>query len=359
MSQTLLTNALCKKLHLKWPLIQAPMGGLTTAKLVATVSETGALGFLGAAYMPPAVMEETINDVKKRTQRSFGVNLFAPTKIPHLSAQQINSAIQATHAYRAELGISDPQIQAPFDESFDEQFAVLLKCKPAVFSYTFGLISKEMLKECRQQQIITLGTATTLEEGLLLQEYGVDGVIAQGMEAGGHRGAFSPEQCDPLIGTLALTCSLLQELNIPVIASGGIMDGAQIATALILGAQAVQLGTAFLLCQETSTSPAYREQIRKAKDHDTQLTRAFSGRWARGIKNRFMVEMEHKDQSILPFPAQNAFTRDIRKKAAELGRAEFLSLWAGHGVSATRQMNAQELVQILYEETLKALHTNT
>jgi nitronate monooxygenase len=332
------------------------MGGLTTAELVATVSETGALGSLGAAYMSPKIIEQTINDIKKRTQRPFGINLFAPTQTPQLNAQQIATAIHATHPYREELGIPDPQVQPPFDESFIEQFAIILKYKPAVFSYTFGLVSKEMLKECRQQHIMTLGTATTLEEGLILQEYGVDGVIAQGLEAGGHRGTFSPEQRDALIGTFALTRSLSQELDIPVIASGGIMDGAGIAAALMLGAQAVQLGTAFLLCKETGTSPAYREQICKAQAHDTQLTRAFSGRWARGIKNRFMIEMEQQDASVLPFPAQNAFTRDIRKKATELERAEFLSLWAGQGVGAIRQMNVQELVQTLYDETLKALN---
>lgn len=157
-----------------------------------------------------------------------------------------------------------------------------------------------------------MGTATTLEEGLTLQEYGVDAVIAQGAEAGGHRGTFTPEQYDSLIGTFALTRILSQNLKIPVIASGGIMDGRGIVAALTLGAQAAQMGTAFLLCEEAGTSAPYRVALNQVQDKGTRLTRVFSGRWARGIPNRFMLEMEYA--SILPFPAQNAFTRDIRKK---------------------------------------------
>lgn len=355
MSAALLHNAWCRQLNLKWPLIQAPMGGLTTPELVATVSNTGALGSLGGAYLAPELLEQTIKSIQQRTTKAFGVNLFAPTPSPKLSPVQITAALNATQDYRNELALAPPVVQAPFDEHFDEQFAVVLNYKPAVFSFTFGLLSKELIKECRQQQIMTLGTATTLEEGMILQEYGVDAVIAQGAEAGGHRGSFSAEQQDSLIGTLVLTRMLVHALTIPVIASGGIMDGAGIAAVLMLGAQAAQLGTAFLLCPETASSAAYRAALSKAQGQDTQLTRAFSGRWARGLKNRFMIEMVQHDLSVLPFPAQNAFTRDIRKKAAELGRAEFLSLWAGQGVGLIRQMHAQDLLHTLYEETVRAL----
>ncbi len=188
MPSALLQNALCRQLNLKWPLIQAPMGGLTTPELVATVSNTGALGSLGAAYLAPELLEQTIKSIQQRTKNSFGVNLFAPTPTPKLSRSQITAALKVTQDYRNELALAAPHVQAPFDEHFDEQFAVVLKYKPAVFSYTFGLLTKELIKECHQHKIITMGTATTLEEGMILQEYGVDAIIAQGAEAGGHRG---------------------------------------------------------------------------------------------------------------------------------------------------------------------------
>ncbi len=353
MPNKLLYNSFCTQLGIKWPLIQAPMGGgPTTPALVAAVSNAGGLGSLGVAYLSPQSIEQTIKETQKLTQRPFGVNLFAPANMPNLSQEAIDAACKATQAYRQELGLIAPTIKAPFSENFEEQFASVLRCRPAVLSYTFGLIKKELLQECHRQKIFTMGTATTLEEGLILQEYGVDAVIAQGAEAGGHRGTFTPEQHDSLIGTFALTRILSQTLEIPVVSSGGIMDGRGIVAALLLGAQAVQLGTAFLLCDEAGTTAAYRDALKNAHQ-GTQLTRVFSGRWARGIPNRFMQEMEQSP--ILPFPAQNAFTRDIRKKAAELGKAEFLSLWAGQGVNLIRSMNASQLVDTLYQETLDAL----
>lgn len=356
MPHPLLKNALCSQLGIKWPLIQAPLGGgPSTAALVAAVSNTGALGSLGGAYLTPEDLERTIQSIQKLTKNPFAVNLFAPTPTPKLQQDQIDAAVKVTQDYRKELALSEPLIQAPFSESFADQIATVINCKPAVFSFIFGLISEELINECHQQQIKVIGTATTLEEGLMLQELGVDAVVAQGAEAGGHRGTFTAEQQDPLIGTFVLTRIMAHALNVPVIASGGIMDGSGIASALTLGAQAAQLGTAFLLCKEAGTSTTYRKILREAQGHETQLTRAFSGRWARGIKNRFMEEMEQHDAAILPFPVQNAFTRDIRKKATELGRPEFLSLWAGQGVGLIREMRAEELVQILYEETLRAL----
>ena len=356
MTHPLFKNAFCNQLGIKWPLIQAPLsGGPSSPELVAAVSNSRTLGSLGAAYLSPYELEQTIKRIQKLTPHPFGVNLFAPMPSPKLSAKQIDAALKATHCYRSELAIADPLVQAPFNENFEEQLAVVMKCKPAVFSFTFGLINEDVIKECCKQKIMTIGTATSLEEGIALQESGVDAVVAQGAESGGHRGTFFADKPDSLIGTFVLTRILARTLRIPVIASGGIMDGAGIAAALTLGAQAAQLGTAFLLCNEAGTSPAYRKALQQAQGNETQLTRAFSGRWARGIKNRFMLEMEQHDSSILPFPAQNAFTRDIRKKAAELGHAEYLSLWAGQGINLIRKMKAGALIETLYEETLRAL----
>jgi nitronate monooxygenase len=227
--------------------------------------------------------------------------------------------------------------------------------RPAVFSFTFGLPDPAALRECREHGILTIGTATTPEEGLALQEAGVDGVVAQGAEAGAQRGTFSAEREDSFIGLAALVSALVARLEIPVIGAGGIMNGRGIAATLSLGAQAAQLGTAFLACDESGISRAYRQALLDPKRGRTRLTRAFSGRWARGLENRFIVEMASKEEAILPFPAQNAFTQDIRKKAAELEVPDFLSLWAGQGVGLIRSMRAEALVNGLFKETLDAM----
>ncbi len=345
---------LIKSLGIEKPFILAPMaGGPSTPQLVAAASNAGILGSLGCAYETPEQIKETIRKTKELTTRPFAVNLFAPQADPVLTSTQMNAAITALAPYRKELGLTSvPSLTAPFSHDFSKQFEVVLQAAPAGFSFTFGLISKDHIKACKSQKIITMGTATTLDEALLLEELGVDAVIAQGVEAGGHRGIFSTETPDPQIGMLELTKSLAQNLHVPVIAAGGIMDGQGIHAALAAGAQAAQLGTAFLLCDEAGTSQSYRDALTNSKPEATQLTRAFSGRIARGIENRFMREMENHKDSILPFPAQNNFTRDIRNKSAQLGKSDFLSLWAGEEFSKIRKMPAKDLIEVLWQEYL-------
>jgi nitronate monooxygenase len=344
-------------LSLRGPLIQAPMaGGATTPELVAAVSNAGALGSLGGAYLAPAELERAVRRIKELTSRPFAVNLFAPCLDPLLSDEHIRRAVAATRSYRKELDLPDPELHPPFKPGSDAQYAVVLKEKPAVFSFTFGLPDRSFLEECRKLDILTIGTATTLEEGLALEEVGVDAVVAQGSEAGAHRGTFSPDQEDLLIGLSALIPLLANRLRAPVIAAGGIMNGQGIAAALALGARAAQLGTAFLACDESGISRAHREALLNPARRPTRLTRAFSGRWARGLENRFMEEMASQPAAVLPFPAQNAFTQDIRKRAAERGLPDYLSLWAGQGVALIRPMKAQALVDTLFKETAEALN---
>jgi len=348
---------LVAQLSLHGPLIQAPMaGGATTPELVAAVSNAGALGSLGGAYLNPTELEAAIRQVKTLTRRPFAVNLFAPCAEPVLNDDQIHAALIATKSYRDELGISDPAVKPPFSQNFADQFAVLLKEQPAAFSFTFGLLERNLLEECRKRDILIFGTATTVQEGLTLEEIGVDAVVAQGAEAGAQRGTFSSQRQDLFIGLAALVPALASKLRIPVIAAGGVMNGRGIAAVLALGAKAAQLGTAFLACDESGISKPYRNALLDPQRRATRLTRAFSGRWARGLENRFMVEMASRENAILPFPAQNAFTQDIRKKAAELGMPDFLSLWAGQGVGLIRAMKAAMLVETLFKETSEAMH---
>jgi len=246
-----------------------------------------------------------------------------------------------------ELGLPDPELRPPFHQNFDAQFEVVLHERPAVFSFVFGRLGAAQMVACREAGIYTIGTATTIDEGLALEASGVDAVAAQGMEAGGHRGMFSADDDDLGLSTMVLTRALVARLKIPVIAAGGLMDGRDIAAARVWGAAAAMLGTAFLLCDEAATSPAYRQALARAGTKVTRLTRAFSGRWARGLENRFLREMAGSP-AILPWPAQNSLTRDLRQKAAKENNPEFLSLWAGQGVERITRGPAGKIVERIF-----------
>jgi nitronate monooxygenase len=226
-----------------------------------------------------------------------------------------------------------------------------LQTGASVFSFTFGVLPPDAIAAIKSKKMLLFGTATTVDEAIALEKAGVDGVVAQGSEAGGHRGTFGGDFQSGMIGTMALVPQIVDSVSVPVIASGGIMDGRGIAAAMALGASAVQLGTAFLTCEEAGIPEAYKKAILQAHEDQTRITRAFSGRPARGIVNRFMSEVESDAPgSILPFPLQNSVTRPLRSAAAKAGRAEFLSLWAGQGVRMTRRQTASELVARLASE---------
>ena len=351
-----ISTSLSKKLGLIAPLIVAPLGGgPTSPELVAASANAGVLGTLAGAYLSSEQLEKDVKRVRALTNKEFAINLFVPMPDVKLSADQVEAAIESTQSHRKELGLPNPtSVKPPFHPNFDEQFVKVLAAKPIAFSFIFGLLDSSYLSECRKANILTIGTATSLEEGMALEESGVDAVIAQGVEAGGHRGIFGADQEDPMIGTMALTRLLVRNLKIPVISAGGIADGREVAAALILGAQAVQLGTVFLASKEAATSEPYRKALLKEDSKTSRLTRAFSGRLARGLPNKFMMEMEH-NKSILPFPAQNSFTRDIRGESTKQGKSEYLSLWAGTGVNEIKHEPAETIIKRLIKETEEAI----
>jgi nitronate monooxygenase len=340
-----------KKLGLRGPLIQGPMsGGPASPELVAAVSNAGALGSIGGAYQTPQELIISIEKVKALTNSPFAVNLFISSKSPLPTAEKLTSALVSTRPFRHLLGLPEPLITPPYEINFDDQFEVILKNKPTVFSFTFGIPTREVLKSCQKHDILSIGTATCVEEALQLEEAGVSAIVAQGSEAGGHQGTFDESHSGHFIKLKDLTQMLNLKIKIPLIAAGGIMNGTDISDVLSLGASAAQLGTAFLICPESGTNSAYRAAFNSRTMLKTKLTRAFSGRWARGIENQFMREIDRRAETILPYPAQNVLTRDIRKKSAELGKAEFLSLWAGEGLASIRTMPAGELVKTLLNE---------
>jgi nitronate monooxygenase len=350
-----IATELTKRLGLEHPIIQAPMaGGGDTPRLVAAVSEAGGLGSIGAAYLTPQQIAEASRTVRTLSSRPFGINLFAPTRVPE-PLPDARRSLERVAPFYSELGLPAPQPPAPPAEAFFDQLAAALESGAAVFSFTFGMLPAEAIEMVKRRGMLLAGTATTVEEAIALERAGVDAVVAQGSEAGGHRGSFASDFESSMVGTMSLVPQIVDAVRVPVVASGGIMDGRGIAAALALGASAVQMGTAFLTSEEAGVPDCYKEAILRAREHETRLTRAFSGRPARGIANRFMQQVDGDPEAILPFPLQNALTRPLRTAAARAGRAEFLSLWAGQGVRMARRQPAAELVARLSSETAAAI----
>jgi nitronate monooxygenase len=349
-------SPLMRRLGIDHPIIQAPMaGGGSTVDLVAAVCRAGALGFLGCAYSTPDVIRKTAAEVRARTDRPYGVNLFAPQTPPDASGDP-GRMLQIMSGAHVELGIDPPSAPTTAsDIPFAEQLEAVLDTEASVFSFTFGLPPAGAIEELQARNMFVSGTATTVDEAIALEAAGVDAIVAQGSEAGAHRGTFRTTFEAAMIGTLALVPQIVDAVGIPVIASGGIMDGRGIAGALALGADATQLGTAFLTCDEAGIPAAHKQAILDAHEDQTRITRAFSGRPARGIVNRLMDDIDREPGAILAFPLQNALTRPARTAAARDDRAEYLSLWAGQGVRLARRLPAEVLVKQLAEETTRAI----
>lgn len=351
-------NDTTRALGLELPIIQAPMAGAnaTPPELVSAVSNAGGLGFIGAAYMSPAQIADTARETKARTTRPFGINLFAPTP-PQPLPPETDRAIAGLARYHAELGIAPPALPDAPAFSLDDQIAAVLESGARVFSFTFGVMSPEIIRAFKSRECYVMGTATTVDEAIALEIAGVDAIVAQGSEAGGHRGTFLAPVAESLIGTIALVPQVVDAVKLPVIASGGIMDGRGVAAALVLGASAVQMGTAFLTTTECGIARSYKTAILKSRESDTRITRAFSGRSARGIVNRVMseVELDAAAPAILPYPVQNGLTRPMRNAATEQDRPDFLSLWAGQGVRMSREIGAAALVARIADEMEAAL----
>jgi nitronate monooxygenase len=336
-------NRVTERLGIQYPIFLGPMaGGTSTPQLVAAVSNAGGLGSYGAGYLTPEQLRKAIREIRSLTDRPFAVNLFVMEEVVVDDAQvaQVNGLMQT---YRDELGLGEAPVIEKYAESYEEQLAVVLEEKVPVFSFTFGIPTPEQIDALKANGTILIGTATTVREGVELEQAGVDMIVAQGSEAGAHRGTFLSAHSASLIGTVALIPSLTDYVNVPVIAAGGIMDGRGVAAAFALGAEGALLGTAFLTAQESGASTKHKEAVLNATEESTTLTRAFSGKYARGIRNRFLNEMEAHERLIPEYPIQNALTRDIRKAAAEQYRPGYLSLWAGQGSRLAQSKPARDI----------------
>ncbi|HXN97566.1 MAG TPA: nitronate monooxygenase [Candidatus Acidoferrales bacterium] len=337
-------------LGIEHPIVQAPMsGGATTPELVAAACNAGVLGSFGAGYLTGDQIASDIRRIRSLTDKPFNVNLFAGGYASETRVDAAPMLAVLAEAHEA-LGLPAPTLPPWPPNTFNEQLEAVLEAQPAVFSFTFGIPDADAMARIKARGILTVGTATTAEEGRGLQESGVTAIAAQGAEAGGHRGTFAGAFETSMFPTMELVQGLLKVVSVPVIASGGLMDGRDIANFLARGADAAQLGSAFLPCPEAGTSESYKRAMLAARTDTTVITRAFSGRPARGLANAFTARFTGSEEIILPFPLQNALTRPMRNAAAKLGESGFQSLFCGQGVARARALPVAELVNRLVSE---------
>jgi nitronate monooxygenase len=338
---------LIQMLGVRLPIVQAPMaGGPDTPELAAAVSNAGALGSIGCGYASAAQIDALSTAVRRLTSRPFALNLFVRAEqSPAADAARVSTVLLP---FRRALGLPEEPPPAPAPPAFEAQLEAVLRAGPRVFSFTFGMPTREHMAALRARSILVVGTATTVEEGEALDALGVDAICAQGSEAGGHRGTFLGRCDDALVGTMALVPQIARRTRAPVIAAGGIMDGDAIRAALALGAQGVQLGTVFMACPEAGTSAPHRAALASEAARRTVVTRAFSGRAARGIRNAMTDAFEGIE--ALPFPQQQDMTRDLRAAAVAQGRTDLMQMWAGQGAPLLRALPAGDLVETLARE---------
>ena len=342
-----------QRLQIRYPIVQAPMAGVSTPELAAAVSNAGGLGSIALGASTVEQAGEMIRRTKALTDRPFNANMFC--HVPAVADPARERAwVDYLSPLFAEFGATPPTSLREIYASFvtdDAMFALLLEQKPPVVSFHFGLPAISWIQRLQAAGIVTLASATTPDEAAQCQRAGVDAIVAQGVEAGGHRGVFDPGKGDDEIGTIALVRMLGRQCRVPVIAAGGIMDGRGIEAAMALGASAVQMGTAFILCPETAASAAFRSQLRSERAHHTRITAAISGRAARGIGNRMYSLLDDASAPALPdYPIAYDAAKALHAAASARGNHEFAAHWAGQGAPLARELPAAELIEQLVAE---------
>lgn len=331
------------------------MAGSDNAAMVAAASNSGILGSLGAQYRTAAEIRAALKEIRALTNKPFSVNLFALTPPKPPTADDIHKARASLLKYYSKFHLSSPsddEVRKVIPT--DAQLLALLDERVPVFSFTLGMLEPRWLAAFKSNGTVVIGTATNVREAIALEESGVDAIVVQGVEAGGHRGTFNGPFESSLIGLMALVPQVVDAVRIPVIAAGGIMDGRGIAAALSLGASGVQMGTAFLTTTECPVHANYKNAILAHGADDTTITSVFSGGAARGIRNKF-IEEQQPETDLLPFPFHNALTRSIRKAANDVGDTDMTNLWCGQAGRLARHLSTHELVRRLVNETEEAL----
>lgn len=340
---------LCDLLKIEHPIIQAPMAGSATPELAAAVSNAGGLGSLGCASMLPDGLRNVARQMRASTERSFNLNFFVFPR-PDTSDAVLTRVIDKLRPYYQELSLGEPSRRLPpIGPGFDEEkLELLLEIRPPVLSFHFGIPDAAAVGRLKQAGIAIIGTATNVAEARKLADSGADAVIAQGWEAGGHRGSHVPNGPGDGVGTMALVPQVVDAVKLPVIAAGGIADGRGIAAAFALGASGVQIGTGFLSCDEAGTDAPRRALIRAASDMDTMVTDAFTGRAARAKRTRYALGMEESRTPLPDFPQMVALSAPLGDAGA---KGDFAFLLYGQAAALNRELPAGELMRMLVAET--------
>ncbi|MRG45724.1 nitronate monooxygenase [Chitinophaga sp. SYP-B3965] len=339
-------------LGIDYPIFQGPFGGnLSSVALVASVSNAGGLGGYGAYTMSPQEIYDIDRQIKAATPKPYNLNLWVSDTDAPASDEQYDKTRQAFSPYFSELGIPFPEKPQPFHSRFEDQLQVILDIRPKVFSFMFGTLPPDVLEQCRRLGIKTIGAATTLDEAIALENSGVDMIIASGFEAGGHRPSFLDAAEASTIGTFVLLQLIREKVKVPVIAAGGIASGRGIAAALALGADAVQVGTAFLACDESNALPIHKQMLFSDEAKYTTLSRAFTGRLGRGITSRIARELRGNEAAILPFPLQSTLMSSLRKAALDQQKWDMILFWGGQIAPLLKHKSVHTLMQSLIEET--------
>ncbi len=350
-----MNESLAKRLGVEHPLIQAPMSGSTPPALVAAVAHAGGLGSLGGGYLEPQAIIDQAAQIRALAERPYAIGLFVLPDEFEADMAAVARARDQLDALMVREGL-DVRTRLPnrWAPRFSDQFAALCEARPAAAIFAFGIVTPTQMKQLHERGIQVIGTATTVPEALAWADAGADAVCVQGAEAGGHRGTFMHDAEDAMIGLFALIPLTVRALaahkrKVPVIAAGGIMDGRGMVAAEVLGAAASQLGTAFLSCPECSAAEAWKQDLATAEAHQVTTICGFSGRAARGLRNRFVESMPQAAQG-LPYPILNALTAPLRRAAAEARRGDLLSEWCGQAASMGRPQPAGDLVARLMHE---------
>jgi nitronate monooxygenase len=339
-------------LGVEYPIIQGPLGGLSTQRLTAKVSNFGGLGSFGAHGLSTSAIGDVIAEIRELTTKPFAMNLWVSMEDEGARAsgrEEFMRSLKHIAGHIEALGASLPEYKPYVPVKFEDQVRVLLDAKVPVFSFIVGVPPKEILDECRMRGIITIGTATTAAEARVLDQAGVDVIVASGFEAGGHRGSFLLPAEDSLTGTFSLTPQVVDAVSAPVVAAGGIGDARGIVAAFALGAEGVQMGTAFLASEDSGASALHRNALRSGAER-TSLTKGFTGRLARGVHNQLIEELNRTGVEILPYPLQRHLVRNLAIPAGKAGRAELMQLWAGQSASLSRETDTEALLQRLVSE---------
>lgn len=342
------------RLGLTYPIVQAPMAGVSTPELAAAVSNAGGLGSIGVGATDAAGARKMIEELRERTRQPFNVNLFVhatPRADPRRETDWLHAMTPAFARFDATPPAELRTIYTSLAAN-QEMLSALVSLAPAVVSFHFGLPDRDRIAALKGAGCFLISTATSLDEARAAARVGIDAIVAQGFEAGGHRGVFDPDAPDDCLGTLALTRLLVARTDLPVIAAGGIMDGRGIAAALSLGAVAAQLGTAFVACPESGADDAYREALNGEAAYHTVMTRAISGRPARCLQNRFTEWAQQNDEQLPPdYPRAYAAGKALNAAAKTAGEFGFGAHWAGQGAPLARPMPAAQLIATLVSES--------